>query len=132
MNVLKEKTDSYKLIKDSEEMYKNIISNLMDIIIVLDLKGNFLYVSPQIHDISGFKQEELIGKSGFKFMHPDDVKKAADVLIEAITQKKKMYLEYRTIHKKGHYIDVAASGRIVDMGGEDRVFPGKAQIHEHQ
>ena len=65
-------------------------------------------------------------------MHPDDVKKAADVLIEAITQKKKMYLEYRTIHKKGHYIDVAASGRIVDMGGEDRVFAIVQDISEQK
>ena len=105
-----------------EEMYKNIINNLMDIIIVLDLKGNFLYVSPQIYDISGFTPEEIIGKSGFKLMHPDDIKKAADVLKEAINKKNKIYVEYRTIHKDGHYIDVSASGRIVNIEGEDRIF----------
>ena len=113
-------------------MYKNIISNLMDIIIVLDLKGNFLYVSPQIHDISGFKQEELISKSGFQFMHPDDIKKAVDVLKEAIEKGKKMYIEDRTIHKKGHYIDVAANGRIVNMEGEDRVFAIVRDISEQK
>jgi PAS domain S-box-containing protein len=119
---LKGNTESHKLLEDSEEMYKNIISNLMDIIIVLDLKGNFLYVSPQIYDISGFKQEELIGRSGFNFMHPDDIKKAVDVLKDAIGRGNKVYLEYRTIHKKGHYIDVAANGRIVNMGGKERIF----------
>jgi hypothetical protein len=39
---LKENTESYKLLEDSEEMYKNIIYHLMDIIIVLDLKGNLI------------------------------------------------------------------------------------------
>ncbi len=109
-------------------MYKNIISNLMDIIIVLDLKGNFLYVSPQIYTISGFKQEELLSKSGFKFMQPDDIKKAVDVLKEAIKRGNIVYIEYRTIYKKGHYIDVAANGRIVNMEGEDRTIEIGSEI----
>ncbi|MHA1932480.1 MAG: PAS domain S-box protein, partial [Promethearchaeota archaeon] len=101
----------------SEEMYKNIINNIMDIVIVLDLRGNFLYASPQIYDISGFTQEEIIGKNGFKLMHPDDIKKAADVLKNALIKKKKVIIEYRTIHKDGHYIDVSANGRIVNIEG---------------
>jgi PAS domain S-box-containing protein len=114
--------ESEEKLRASEEWHKNIIKNIMDVIVVLDLKGNFLYVSPQIYNISGFKQEELISKSGFKFMHPEDIKKAADVLKEAINKKNKMYIEYRTRHKDGHYIDVSASGRIVNIKGEDRIF----------
>jgi len=109
-------------LKASEERYKNIINNLMDMIIILDLKGNFQYISPQIYDISGFKPEEIIGKNGFKFMHPDDIKNAVNVLKSAIKEKKKVYIEYRTIHKDGYYIDVSASGRIVNIEGEDRIF----------
>ncbi|MHA2282519.1 MAG: PAS domain S-box protein [Promethearchaeota archaeon] len=113
---------SQEKLETSEEMYKNIINNLLDIIIVLDLKGNFLYASPQVYNISGFTQEEIIGKNGFKLMHPDDIKEAVDVLKEAITMKKKIVIEYRTIHKDGHYIDVSASGKIVNIEGEDRIF----------
>ncbi|MFW9882283.1 MAG: PAS domain-containing protein, partial [Candidatus Thorarchaeota archaeon] len=127
---MKYDSDSFGVITGSEEFYKNVISNLMDLIIVLDLKGNFLYVSPQIFDISGFEQNELIGKNGFKFMHPDDIKKAIDVLRESIEKREKVYIEYRTIHKKGHYIDVAASGRIVNIGGEDRIFAIVQDISE--
>ena len=105
-----------------EEKYKNIIDNLMDMVIILDLKGNFQYISPQIYDISGFKPEELIGKSGFKFMHPDDIKNAAETLREAIVKKKSVYIEYRTIHKNGYYLDLSASGKIVNIEGEDRIF----------
>ncbi len=109
-------------LKASEENYKNIINNLMDIIIILDLKGNFQYISPQIYDISGFKREEIIGKNGFKLMHPDDIRNAAEVLKEARDKKKRVYIEYRTIHKDGYYIDVSASGKIVNINGEDRIF----------
>ncbi|MFX1306619.1 MAG: PAS domain S-box protein [Promethearchaeota archaeon] len=108
--------------KETEEKYKNIINNLMDIIIILDLKGNFQYISPQVYDISGFRSEELIGKNGFKIMHPDDINKAVEVLKDAINKKRRVYIEYRTIHKDGYYIDVSASGRIVSIDGEDKIF----------
>jgi len=132
MRDITEQKEAEEKLKASEERYKNIISNLMDIIIILDLKGNFLYVSPQIYDITGFKQEEIIGKNGFKLMHPNDINKAASVLKEAIEQKKRMYIEYRTIHKQGHYIDVSASGRIVNIEGKDRIFAVVRDISEHK
>jgi two-component system sporulation sensor kinase A len=125
ITILRDITDQKEAeinLRSSEEKYKNIISNLMDIVIILDLKGNFQYISPQIDEIAGFKQEEMIGKNGFKFMHPDDVKNAAEILRDAITEKKKVYIEYRTIHRDGHYIDVSASGRIVKIDGEDKIF----------
>ena len=129
---MKENNDNFKIIEDTEEMHKNIINNLMDTIIVLDLKGKFLYVSSQFYDISGFKPEEVIGKSGFKFMHPDDIQKAVEVLKDAIEQKTKVQIEYRTIHKKGHYLDVVVRGRIVKMGGDDRIFAIVRDISEQK
>ncbi|MFX0029640.1 MAG: PAS domain S-box protein [Candidatus Hermodarchaeota archaeon] len=129
---MKVKSESFDLLCPSNELYKNIIDNLMDLIIVLDLKGKFLYVSPQIYEISGYEAEELIGKSGFKFMHPDDISKAAITLKEGVEQKKKVYIEYRTIHKDGYYLDVAASGRVVEMSGKKRVFAIVRNISEQK
>ncbi|MCK4779335.1 MAG: PAS domain S-box protein, partial [Candidatus Lokiarchaeota archaeon] len=130
MRDITEQKEAEQKLKTSEEKYKNIINNLMDIIIILDLKGNFLYVSPQIYEISGFKQEEVIGKNGFKLMHPDDIQKTAKVLKEAMEQKKRIYIEYRTRHKQGHYIDVSASGKIANIDGEDRIFAVVKDISE--
>ena len=137
-NIIKRESDlkslnsSKEKLEASEDMYKNIINNLIDIVIVLDLKGNFLYASPQIYDISGFTPEEIIGKNGFKMMHSDDIKKAADILKDAIIKKKKVVIEYRTIHKEGYYIDVSASGRIVNIEGKNRIFAVVRNITEHK
>ncbi|MFX1380302.1 MAG: PAS domain S-box protein [Promethearchaeota archaeon] len=125
ITILRDITDRKKFeenLKASEEKYKNIINNLMDIVIVVDLNGNFQYVSPQILEITGFKPEEMIGKNGFKFMHPDDVLNAAEVLREVMNSKEKIHIKYRIIHKDGHYIDVSASGRLVNIAGEERIF----------
>ncbi len=130
-NITDQKEAKEKL-KVSEEKYKNIINNLMDVIVILDLKGNFRYVSPQIYEISGFKPEEIVGKNGFKLMHPDDIKNAAEVLKEAKDEKKRVHIEYRVIHKDGYYKDVSASGRIVNIDGEDRIFAIVKDISEHK
>jgi PAS domain S-box-containing protein len=135
ITILRNITDQREVeekLKTSEEKYKNIISNLMDIIIILDLKGNFQYVSPQIYNISGFQPEEIIGKNGFKLMHPDDIKNAAVILKEAMAKKKRVYIEYRTIHKDGYYINVSASGKIVQIDGEDRIFAVVRDITEQK
>jgi PAS domain S-box-containing protein len=129
---MKENINHSDFLNDSVVLYKNIIENIMDLVIVLDLNGKFIYVSPQISDISGFKPEEVIGKSGFEFMHPDDLQKAAVALQEGIEQNKKVYIEYRTIHKKGYYIDVAANGKIVDIGGKKRIFAIVRNISEQK
>ncbi|MFX1490580.1 MAG: PAS domain-containing protein, partial [Promethearchaeota archaeon] len=119
-------------LKASEEKYKDIINHLMDIVIILDLKGNFQYVSPQVYEIAGFKPEEIIGKNGFNFIHPNDVKNAVETLRAAKQEKKKVYFEFRTIHKDGHYIYVTAIGRKVNIDGEDKIFAVVRDISEQK
>ncbi|CAD6906759.1 unnamed protein product [Tilletia controversa] len=50
-----------------------LLDNAHDLIYVLSLKGVFLYVSPSVERILGFKPEALIGHSIAEFCHPSDV-----------------------------------------------------------
>ncbi|KAE8213624.1 hypothetical protein CF327_g2868 [Tilletia walkeri] len=50
-----------------------LLDNAQDLIYVLSLKGIFLYVSPSVERILGYKAEELIGRSISDFCHPSDV-----------------------------------------------------------
>ncbi len=105
-------------IKNSEEKLKNLINNITDIIIELDLQGNFLFVSSQVNEILGFSPEEVIGTNGFKYIHPEDLKKAFEALQNGISQKKRIYLELKILHKQGHYISVSATGNVVNSKGK--------------
>ncbi|KAK0557668.1 hypothetical protein OC846_000235 [Tilletia horrida] len=50
-----------------------LLDNSHDLVHVLSLKGIFLYVSPSVERILGYKAEELIGRSISDFCHPSDV-----------------------------------------------------------
>lgn len=57
-----------------------MIENLTDTVIEIDSLGNYTYLSPQFFDLSGYKPEEIIGKNGFEFIHPDDIEGAMNAL----------------------------------------------------
>ena len=60
----------------SEELYRLIAENTNDVITLQDfnLKATFTYVSPSMKNATGYEPEELLGKSPFDFIHPDDRK----------------------------------------------------------
>ena len=89
--------------------------------IVTDLKGAFIYVSPEAYSILGFTPEEVIGKSGFEFIHPDDLTITIQALKKAIKGEKDIIVKYRVRHKKGHYLVFVARGEIKEFEGKSCV-----------
>ena len=58
---------------DTKHWSKLLLDNSHDLIYVLSLKGTFLYVSPSVERILGYKPSEVIGRSISEFTHPSDV-----------------------------------------------------------
>ena len=71
-------------LRESEEYYKEITENASDIIIITDNNGDIKYCSPSIERFAGYTPEDLVGKSGFAFIHPDDLERALDDYGKAI------------------------------------------------
>lgn len=59
--------------EDTSKWARILLENSHDIVHVLSLKGTFLYVSPSVENLLGYKPEELVGKSISEFCHPSDV-----------------------------------------------------------
>jgi PAS domain S-box-containing protein len=95
-------------LRESEEYFKEITENSSDVIIITDKNGDIKYCSRSIERFSGYKPEELIGRSGFKFIHPDDVERAVDDYGKAIlTTDSAIPNEFRLVRKDGsiHYFN---------------------------
>ncbi|MHA2247740.1 MAG: sensor histidine kinase [Candidatus Hodarchaeales archaeon] len=119
-------------LRESEEKYRSLIDNLSDIVIELDSEGNFSFISPQAVDVLGYIPEEEIGKSGFDFIHPDDMGEALELFQKALTGEQIYNFEYRAKHKKGHYVPVSVSGRIIEKDDEFKLISVLRDITERK
>jgi PAS domain S-box-containing protein len=82
---------------DSELMLESIIRSIPDIIYRLDAEGNILYISEAIRSY-GYDPKELIGRSIFSLVHPEDRDKAAYRINERRTgERRTQLLELRLL-----------------------------------
>jgi PAS domain S-box-containing protein len=72
---------------ESEKYFKEITENSSDIIIITDKNGDIKYCSRSVERFIGYKPEELIGRSTFAFIYPDDVERAVDDFGKAVMAK---------------------------------------------
>jgi PAS domain S-box-containing protein len=104
-----------------ENKYKSIISNISDIIIEVGLDGKFTYVSPQIKKSFGYDPKDMIGKPMFKYVHPEDLTTIKEKIDEVIKTGRSVSVEFRTLHKDGHYVPIHAKGSIIKNVNEGRL-----------
>ena len=58
---------------DNQVVFKDLLDNAADIVTVIDAQGIILYQSTAITTYLGFLPKDVIGKSIFAFLHPDDL-----------------------------------------------------------
>ena len=125
-NVKANHKQTEKKLAKSEELYRLIAESTNDVITLQDfnLKATFTYISPSMKNVAGYEPEELLGKSPFDFIHPDDRKKLFSLLKKYINAKVKKFLngkestiteriEYRFKDKEGNWRDFQSTGNIV-------------------
>ena len=59
-------------LRQSEAMFRLLTENATDIVSRHAPDGTFLYVSPACRRLLGYDPEELVGRSAYEFIHPDD------------------------------------------------------------
>ena len=115
-----------KKLKKSEELYQLIAENTNDIISLttFNLHPLYTYISPSVKVNIGYEPEELLGKSPFEFIHPDDKKRLFPILKNYVNAKIKKLLtgkelpatkriEFRFKDKEGNWRDFQSTGNIV-------------------
>ncbi len=112
IRIQEEKINIEKELKRREAYFRSIIENSQDIISVLNNDGTFQYVSHVIEQILGSKAEELIGKSVFEFVHPDEKQKVLDMFKEGIKEAGHIeVVELRFRHTDGSWLYFEAKAK---------------------
>jgi PAS domain S-box-containing protein len=90
--------------KSSEERYRMLAENSHDLIILHDMEGKILYLSPSFKTITGYETEDFLGKSPDILIHPDDVNMAFTQILKLMqTGKDSELFEFRVKYCDGSY-----------------------------
>jgi two-component system sensor kinase FixL len=96
----------------SEERFRSLVQNAMDIISVFDADGTILYESPSVLRILGWDPDELLGKSILDFADPAEIHDIASRIVDtAKDPKHSIAIELNIRHKDGSWRRLESIGR---------------------
>lgn len=103
-----------RLLRDmatSEERFRVIAVNSIDVITVTDERGAWTYLSPSVTEMLGWTPAELIGRDGLDHVHPEDAALYAHG-IELLRKGREVLAgSFRMRHRDGRYIWVETISR---------------------
>ncbi|PRZ21239.1 PAS domain S-box protein [Flavobacterium granuli] len=100
---VKETIKQKESLEQNENRFKALVQEGSDLIGILDLDGNYTYVSPTSTSIFGIVPENFIGKNAFDFIHPDDREKTLQFLQKIMEEKTVKVEPFRFQNSKGEW-----------------------------
>ena len=102
-----ERKEMEKNIRQREEYFSALLQNSSDAISILNQEGKIIFENSRKNRISDFTSKELLGKSIFDVIHPDEVDNLKK-LFDELKDKRggQIKREYRSLHKNKRWIYV--------------------------
>ncbi|TQF40404.1 histidine kinase [Bradyrhizobium sp. UNPF46] len=86
------------------EERRQIFDTSQDLIMIMDARGHIAQVSPSSETILGYRPDEMIGRSGADFIHPDHLE-LSRAEMRAMRQGERIKpADTRCFHKNGHEV----------------------------
>jgi PAS domain S-box-containing protein len=95
-----------EVIRQSEEKYRSLVTNLPDVVWTLDATGHFTFLSPNIERLSGYTVDEISHQGASRFLsciHPDDFPKVRAARAGLFAKGEAYDVECRVRHKSGEW-----------------------------
>ncbi len=97
--------------------FETVLSNLSDLVSVIDADGNPMYVSPVAERMFGRRRQDYEGSGLFEFVHPDDLARTASAFRGTLAAPGLTPpFETRVLHEDGTYrvLEISANNRLTD------------------
>src|SRR5580658_4802376 len=103
-----ERREMEKTLRRQEEFHRYLLESFPDLILVIDLTGRYSVVSSRIHDLRGYKPENLLGK---KVEEEQDYSAELLALYRDLIAGRKMFgsCDYNARHRDGSWRTMRAS-----------------------
>lgn len=86
------------------EERRQIFETSQDLIMVMDARGYVAQISPSSEAILGYRPEQMIGRSGADFIHPDHLAQSREEMRALRRGERPKLGDTRCFHKNGHEV----------------------------
>ncbi|UCZ56757.1 response regulator [Desulfurispirillum indicum] len=109
-NITRRKTSELRL-RESEQRFRDVSNAAGEYIWEIDSDGCFTFLTDRVVDVLGYPAEELLGRSPFSLIPPEDAQKVQRVFSRIVrAQKSFSGFSYRCITRSGTIIWLEISG----------------------
>jgi PAS domain S-box-containing protein len=134
-----ERKRAEEALRKSEERFRALVETTSDWIWEVDGNGVYTYSSPKVKDTLGYEPHEVVGRTPFDFMLPNEAARIAASFKQIMDQKLPIAnLENTCLHKNGRAVVLETSGvpilnrmgQLIGYRGIDRDITDRKQAEE--
>jgi PAS domain S-box-containing protein len=116
-------------LRESEERYSSLFNRSLDLIYVLDLKGNFIDANKAALDLMGYSREDVLGINLLEYLiDPAQVDEAKASMLKIVSgQMHEGFSEYRVRRKDGSHVEIETKSSLVMHDGKSVSILGIAR-----
>jgi PAS domain S-box-containing protein len=122
---------------ESQQRYRLLVENASDLIVKIDSRGRFLYVSPSYCSLFGRSEQDLLNSDFMPLVHEDDRPTTVAAMEELARPPHTCYVEQRALTREGwrwlSWSDTAvfdAEGRIEAVIGVGRDITARKELED--
>ncbi len=102
--------------------FRALFENALEVITIIDRRGDIVYENPSNEKFVGYSREEMIGRNVFEFIHPEDMPRITAAFAEALKKPGAIpMIRFRMRHKDGGWRWLESYGNNLldnaDVGG---------------
>lgn len=98
-------------LRESELWFRSLVETTNDWVWEVDENTRYTYVSPRVHNLLGYAPDELIGKTPFDLMPPDEARRVKETFQSFAARHQPFTgLENTNLHKDGHPVVLETNG----------------------
>lgn len=101
----------------SEQRYRDLVENAVDMIFTHDLEGNFTSANRAVEKILGYTTEEALTKNLANIVTPEFLDAASEMIADLLTHKTSPMAELEAFTKDGRRVPVEVVTRLIEENG---------------
>jgi len=120
---------AHEALKEREEQLRLVTDHMVDLVLQMDTGALFKYCTPSTTRMMGYRMEDILGKSAFDYVHPDE-RAAAMTAFRSVMETGHGIMEARLRHSEGHFIWIEIIGNAIfaDNGEAKGIVVGGRDI----